>query len=473
MSGLPLLSSHYNSHFLEILPITVAERFSLHLPALAQQMETYEMKGILKVPKLNSESSSQSYSIGAVRWNIPDEDLQAHSSAPSSSIKRNAAATSVSKKHTRQKGLKDLRNLEECVRFINHWKEQVDQVCKNASDAGEGCSAVETPAELGHLQTERSLEESRRLILQWAEELNAVDSVLRKRPSEREQHKNEKNEVEDPNEEVQQRIMEWAKELQTASEICGVQSDELAMVLRMLGLRKNRLVNLLPLLEFITWSLLKEDSKSIIPQLWLSAKQCTWKAGTPRYIPISVWNWIISASADVTLDPSTSHPWLQLSDDLRQVQESRCESNVPISAKRFDAWPGVLGWEGYASGRHYWQLDIANNGYWRVGLTAASAKRHTRIPMSPETGYWTLWCSTKHFYACTKPETPLPLGLVARQIGVYLDYEEGQISFYNAETKSHIYTFTGSFKEKLYPVFVPLDGRTLITVLPPPDVSKL
>lgn len=40
---------------------------------------------------------------------------------------------------------------------------------------------------------------------------------------------------------------------------CGVQSEELGKVLRLLGLKKKRLVNVLPLLEFITWSLLKED----------------------------------------------------------------------------------------------------------------------------------------------------------------------------------------------------------------------
>lgn len=32
--------------------------------------------------------------------------------------------------HPRQNGLKDLRSLQECVQFIQHWKEQVDQVCK-------------------------------------------------------------------------------------------------------------------------------------------------------------------------------------------------------------------------------------------------------------------------------------------------------------------------------------------------------
>ncbi|XP_014011156.1 nuclear factor 7, brain [Salmo salar] len=443
-------------------------------------MESFKMKSILKVSKLNSqlklESSTQSQSIGAVRWNLPEEDLQAHSSAPTSPRKSSTPSTRRSSQHPHQNGMKNLRSLQECVRFINHWKEQVAQVCKSGSDAGKGTSKGETPVEL---KTERSLEESRKLIVLWANELNSVDKLAKARPWVQERCEKEEEEEEnkdgekDPDEEVQQRIMEWAKELQRASESCGVQSNELGNVLRLLGLRKKRLINLLPLLEFITWSLLKEDCKGGISQLWLSAKQRTWKAGTPRYIPNSVWNWMISASADVTFDPMTNHLWLQLSDDHRKVQEGMSESNLPFSPQRFDAWPGVLGWEGYASGRHYWEVDIANNGYWRVGLTTASAKRHGRFPMSPQTGYWTLWRSMHQFYACTKPETPLPLGLVARRMGIYLDYEEGQISFYNAETKTHIYTFTGTFKEKLYPVFAPLDGRALITIISPHKVSTL
>jgi len=41
----------------------------------------------------------------------------------------------------------------------------------------------------------------------------------------------------------------------------GMLGDELARLLRLLGLKKKKLVSLMPLLEFITWSLLKEDSK--------------------------------------------------------------------------------------------------------------------------------------------------------------------------------------------------------------------
>uniref|UniRef100_A0A3B5KW75 Si:dkey-219e21.2 n=1 Tax=Xiphophorus couchianus TaxID=32473 RepID=A0A3B5KW75_9TELE len=219
---------------------------------------------------------------------------------------------------------------------------------------------------------------------------------------------------------------------------CGVPSEELGKVLRLLGIKKKRLYKLLPLLEFITWSLLKEDN-------------------TVRNLTLS----------DVILDPMTNHPWLQLSDDQRRVQEGLSESEPPESSQRFDSLPCVLGWEGYNSGRHYWEVDIANNGYWRVGLTTANSERKGNFPMTPKKGYYVLWRSTHNFYACSKPETPLPAALIPRRLGVYLDYDEGQISFYNAETKSHIYTFTGSFGGKLYPLFAPMDGRTLMTVIKP------
>lgn len=267
----------------------------------------------------------------------------------------------------------------------------------------------------------------------------------------------------------------------------------------------------------------------MIPQLWLLAKQRTWTAGIPRYIPNSGVDFFkhvnkskmihlnllllpfiiilclcfqcgvgfavqqvnlayttsllrkpftvtadlsfFCLTADVILDPMTNHPWLLLSDDQRKVQEGHTESDPPNSSQRFDSWPCVLAWEGYGSGRHYWEVDIANKGYWRIGLTSADSKRIGRFPMTPKQGYWVLWRSTNQFYACSKPETLLPIGLVPRRIGIYLDYEEGQISFYNAETKSHIYTFTGSFREKLYPLFAPMDGRTLMTIIQPHKIA--
>lgn len=299
-----------------------------------------------------------------------------------------------------------------------------------------------------------------------------MDILLKENPKQCAVPEEEDVEV-DPKEEAQMRIMAWAKELQEASESCGVPGEELGQVLRLLGIKKKRLGNLLPLMEFITWSLLREDNVKMIPQLWLQVKQKTWEAGIPRHIPNSVWDWICSAAADVVLDPLTHNPWLQLSDDQRSVQEGHFISDVSYNSQRFDTMPGVLAWEGYNYGRHYWEVNVGSKGQWRMGLTTADAKRQGRLSLTPKEGYWMLWRSANQFYACTNPETELPVKLASRRIGIYLDYKEGQISFYNAETQSHIYSFNhGSFRGKLYPVFAPLDGHTVMRIVPQ-AISKM
>ncbi|KAL0993817.1 hypothetical protein UPYG_G00114320 [Umbra pygmaea] len=415
------------------------------------------MKSILKEKRINfenvEESATQSSTIGAVQWELP-VDLQPHNSAPTQSKQKASSSTS------RQKSLRDLRSLQDCVTFIKQWKEDVEVVCKQSNNKPRGN------------QQEPSREHCRKLILKWAEELKRVDIS----PWMKEKdliNLGVKKDDQDPSTRAEQRIMEWANELKSITERCGLMNDELNQMLKHLELNKKKLGMLLHFLEFITWSLLKEDSgMDAISQLWLATKQHTWKPETRKYIPNSVWDWICSASVDVNLDPMTNHPWLLLSDDRKKVQESHCTTEVAFSTQRYEGWPCVLGREALASGRHYWEVTLANNGYWRVGLTTATSKRHGHAPMTPAQGYWALWRCTRHFYACTEPETPLPLKILPHTLGIYLDFEEGQISFYNAETRVHIYTFTDNFKEKLYPLFAPLDGRTLITISSPKYASS-
>ncbi|XP_058870413.1 butyrophilin subfamily 1 member A1-like isoform X3 [Acipenser ruthenus] len=186
----------------------------------------------------------------------------------------------------------------------------------------------------------------------------------------------------------------------------------------------------------------------------------------------SEWKWILSSAVDVTLDPDTAYPLLILSAEGKRVRLGETWPDLSDNPERFDGWPCVLGRESFTSGRRYWQVQVGGNTNWRLGVSRESAKRKG-FSMTPQQGYWTVWWDGGAFTALTDPRTPLPLSLKPQKMGVYLDYEEGQLSFYNVETRSHIYTFTDmefNPSEKLYPFFCNGDWNTdLVLESPDPD----
>ncbi|XP_055521236.1 zinc-binding protein A33-like [Leucoraja erinacea] len=164
----------------------------------------------------------------------------------------------------------------------------------------------------------------------------------------------------------------------------------------------------------------------------------------------------------VTLDVETAHPELEVSEDRKRVRNTGTERSLPDTGKRFTDWPCVLGSEGCTSGRHYWEVEVAGSRGWCLGVAAESVNRKEEDDLTPETGVWSIDREDDQFDADTSPPSPLSARPIPGRVGVYLSYESGTISFYDADTKSHLHTFTGNkFTEKLYPFFETYDDNWL------------
>ncbi|KAG2462876.1 TRI39 ligase, partial [Polypterus senegalus] len=164
----------------------------------------------------------------------------------------------------------------------------------------------------------------------------------------------------------------------------------------------------------------------------------------------------LTVEADVTFDPETANQWLIVSEDGKEVRDTDTWQRVTDNPKRFDRYPIVLAREGFTSGRHYWEVEVGGKTNWDLGVARESVNRKGEITVSPDNGYWTVCLRNENEYkAFDYSSVILPLRVKPQTVGVFLDYDEGQVSFYNAQSRSHLYTFTDSFTEPLYPYFNP------------------
>ncbi|XP_072542486.1 E3 ubiquitin-protein ligase TRIM39-like [Salminus brasiliensis] len=308
---------------------------------------------------------------------------------------------------------------------------------------------------------EISEEESRTVVLQWADELriqqqniNSVNLQI--------QADHETSQKLHRVQEAKLTLSAWTWRLNNMQkESVSLRKDYEAMLKDLSKQWKNgHLVNFLAIMDFIIRTMLQDNkSEESIQKQWFKSQQMFKKAGGV-YIPVPVWNWITRLQANVTLDPETANSNLLLSEDGKTVrtlthEESKSSTFKELhrSCSKFDGWTCVQAADGYTTGRHYWEVDVQRKCDWRIGVVKDSAPRRGFVNMNTTAGYWTLRLQLGSLMAMTDPVTRLNQPTPSR-IGVYLDIEEGQVSFCDSENRRHIYTFKTDFRsERIYPVF--------------------
>ncbi|KAF7657673.1 hypothetical protein LDENG_00023840 [Lucifuga dentata] len=169
--------------------------------------------------------------------------------------------------------------------------------------------------------------------------------------------------------------------------------------------------------------------------------------------------WIQQCGVDVTLNPDTANPWLVLSDDGKQVSVNTSDvcPELPDNPERFDLSLSVLGNQCFSSGRFYYEVQVEGKTEWVLGVAKGSVKRSGIVKLNPDNGYWTICLrnGNQHF-ALGGPAVRLSVKGQCQKVGVYVDYDRGLVSFYDAGAAALLYSFTGcSFTDRLLPYFSP------------------
>ncbi|XP_013980741.2 pyrin [Salmo salar] len=164
---------------------------------------------------------------------------------------------------------------------------------------------------------------------------------------------------------------------------------------------------------------------------------------------------IKKCAVNVTLDPDTAHPYLIVSEDGKQVRIGDLWQNVTDGPERFNVVVNVLAKEGFSSGRFYYEVQVKGKTRLDLGVAIESINRKSGVTLSPGHGYLAICLRDGDRYvAAESPAILIALSQKPQKIGVYVDYEQGQVSFYDVDNRSHIYSFTDyTFNNKLYPFF--------------------
>ncbi|XP_029994598.1 E3 ubiquitin-protein ligase TRIM39-like [Sphaeramia orbicularis] len=159
---------------------------------------------------------------------------------------------------------------------------------------------------------------------------------------------------------------------------------------------------------------------------------------------------------DLTLDPDTAYPYLILSDDEKQVHDGDVK-NLPPKPQRFSDCCCVLAKQSFSSGKFYFEVQVKQKTEWTLGVVRESINRKGQILLSPQDGHWTIDLSNGNEYeALDDPYVLLSLKSGPQKVGVFVDYEEGLVSFYDVDSSVLIYSFVGChFNDQLLPFFSP------------------
>ncbi|XP_012925015.2 tripartite motif-containing protein 5-like [Heterocephalus glaber] len=129
---------------------------------------------------------------------------------------------------------------------------------------------------------------------------------------------------------------------------------------------------------------------------------------------------------------------------------------------------GSLGYPAVTSGKHYWEVDVAMERDWILGVSDGkylnTSFKFNDENYQPKHGYWVIgqqndvkYNAFEESYNSDPLTLALSLTVPPKRVGIFLDYEARTVSFYNVTNHGFlIHKFSRcSFSGNVFPFFSP------------------
>ncbi|XP_061403183.1 E3 ubiquitin/ISG15 ligase TRIM25-like [Lethenteron reissneri] len=158
-----------------------------------------------------------------------------------------------------------------------------------------------------------------------------------------------------------------------------------------------------------------------------------------------------------TLDTNSAYDQLQISSDLRMMTRTSDFQGHPDHPHRFDCCAQALCCESFSSGHHYWEVDVWDAEWWRVGVAYGMVPRKGGGAAQLLGGNNASWCLEKYDDNFSVVHDRVKTALLVRgapflrKIGLHLHWEGGLLAFYRADSMEVIHEVRQRFLQPLYP----------------------
>ncbi|OCT65199.1 B box and SPRY domain-containing protein [Xenopus laevis] len=164
---------------------------------------------------------------------------------------------------------------------------------------------------------------------------------------------------------------------------------------------------------------------------------------------------------DLAFDMKTAGPLLVLTEDqaLRFLQKK--PKNYSDEPERFNHWPNCLATRSFQGGTHTWKVNVEKSGAYKLGVAYGSMARKgsgndSRLGYNLDS--WVFSRYDKDFrFSHNSEHQAVELLRNPKHIGVVLDFDRGELIFYDPGACIILHTHRTKFRHPVFPVFAVAD----------------